>query len=202
MGCKSKKRIKRNSTNFFPFNRVKNQFSHFGGLIKNLKQNFIVEFSFWRLFFEVKGRYRHFFSPFLSSLWLFEKEFLSRSRPNSPIFFLIGLIKIYLIGSIVTVFENHKKCHITPPLYQAWGGPHAWYSGPFSLCHPVGQEQEGCVRACGLLLLFQSLSPWRAGAGGGAVWEPVGPSFPPRLGLGGGGGQCWVHGSVKPEKRT
>ena len=47
-------------------------------------------------------------------LWLFENENFaerapSRSRPNSPRCFGIGLIKISLIGSIVSVFENHEQ---------------------------------------------------------------------------------------------
>ena len=57
-------------------------------------------------------------------LWLFEnvnfaERAPSRSRPNSPICFGIRLIKISLIGSIVSVFENHEQVlHIytvTPP---------------------------------------------------------------------------------------
>ena len=42
---------------------------------------------------------------------------MRRARGHIRRFFLFGLIKIYLIGSIVPVFENRKKCYITPPYW-------------------------------------------------------------------------------------
>ena len=58
------------------FEQVKNQFDHFGDLIKMFKK-IIFEFYFWGLFFEVKGRYMQIFRNeylFLRSLWIIENE--------------------------------------------------------------------------------------------------------------------------------
>ena len=56
----------------------------------------IFKFYFWRLFFEVIGNLK-----------------LCRACAAKVAFLGIGLIKIYLIGSIVPAFENRKSLHPT-----------------------------------------------------------------------------------------
>ena len=60
--------------------------------------------------------------PFFGGLINKVKTWLSnffgpRADGQSHNFFGIGLIKIYLIGSMVPVIENWKKCYITLPHY-------------------------------------------------------------------------------------
>ena len=75
--------------------------------------------SFWRLFFEVKGRYLQIFKKVFNYKipLMFESENLAMhellARSQILLFFLIGLIKIYLIGTKVPVFKNRKKGSIS-----------------------------------------------------------------------------------------
>ena len=103
--------MKRNSSNFF-LTRSK-KICPFGG------QQFCFIISFWRLFFEVKGRYLQIFKKVFNYKipLMFESENLAMhellARSQILLFFGIGLIKIYLIGTKVPVFKNRKKGSIS-----------------------------------------------------------------------------------------
>ena len=87
---------------YISLDQVKNKFVHFGGL-KNVLQ---IKFRFFlAIVLEVKGRYLQ-----LKKLLIFNVICYFESES----FFWIGLLKIYLIGGIVPVFENRKKFYITP----------------------------------------------------------------------------------------
>ena len=76
---------------------------------QNVSTCFNFKFSFCWLFFEEKGRYWQIFS---------KKTY---SEHGSKFADFLELDKIYLIGSAGPVFENRKKCYITPPYYTGLG---------------------------------------------------------------------------------
>ena len=94
----------------FSYHQVKNQFGHFGG--PNPIFFFFGDCSLKKyeghIFWEKK--------IILRSLWFFEIKNFATRDPIRRLFF-IGLLKINLICSIVPVFENRKKCYITPPYW-------------------------------------------------------------------------------------
>ena len=90
-----KLKIKRNLKYLFSFDQVQKCLPILGP--KKCKPFFFLELSCWRLFSEV-----------IVSVILIIENFAASAQPNSVIFFGIELLKMYLIGSNVPVFEHGK----------------------------------------------------------------------------------------------
>ena len=113
-----KQKIKRNSNKivFFFFQHFKINFAHFGN--KNFNNNKIFKFSSYNCSLKyVQGRYLQILrktNNFKASV-NFESGNFATPAAKFVRFFGIELIKIFLIGSNVSIFKNRKKWEIPPP---------------------------------------------------------------------------------------
>ena len=100
---------------------------------KNIKQIFIsnlifVDCSLMLYIRKVSANFQPKKYSFLRSLWFFQSENIAARAAKFADIFGIGLIKIYLIGSLVPTFKNRKKFYITPPyLARTIFIPDLWY---------------------------------------------------------------------------
>ena len=86
------------------FVQIKIHFAHFGGLNKMFEKIFNLEFSFWQVLFDIKGRYLQKIFIFKVPAIFLKWKLCCAAHFEICRMFGIELIKMYLIGSTGSIF--------------------------------------------------------------------------------------------------